>query len=257
VGANYLANCLTRKTIPQGWIGTPSVLSRDWSDNELAHSQQLTVLLWSWFGKGLAHSQYCHGIGLVTSWHTHSVVTELVWEWIGTPTVLSRDWSGNDVAHSQGCYGIGLVMSWHTHCLVTELVWEWIGTPTVLSRDWSGNGLAHSQYFHGIGLVWQWVLDWHHIIPRIEFPYKTSTCAVITTDSALIHIMVAKVRSYPPPLRRSFYFTGGQRCRPFLKEHSLYIAGSRRTAVYYNGMYVVGTPKVLSRDWPAMGSGMA
>jgi hypothetical protein len=34
------------------------------------------------------------------------------------------------------------------------------------------------------------------------------------------------------PLHRSFDFTGGLRCRPFLKEHSPYTAGRTRKAVY-------------------------
>jgi hypothetical protein len=36
------------------------------------------------------------------------------------------------------------------------------------------------------------------------------------------------------PLHGSFYFMGGQHCRPFLKEHSLYIAESSLKEGYCN-----------------------
>jgi hypothetical protein len=64
---------------------------------------------------------------------------------------------------------------------------------------------------------------------KVEFFYLLS-CSC-TTDSALKYYGVQNEKNYLFPA--VFYFTGGQRCQPFLKEHSMYIAGSSRKAIYY------------------------
>jgi hypothetical protein len=63
----------------------------------------------------------------------------------------------------------------------------------------------------------------HRYLTWVYFPCKASSTVYLScyVDSDLIYIMVVKVFV---PLHRSFYFTGGLRCRPILMEHSLYIS---------------------------------
>jgi hypothetical protein len=80
-------------------------------------------------------------------------------------------------------------------------------------------------------------------ISWVDFLSRASTCAVMYFQQHTLlyiqYIMVVKVGNTICPFHRSLYFTGGLRCRPILKEYSLYIAGRNRKAVpVYNVRYL-------------------
>jgi hypothetical protein len=78
----------------------------------------------------------------------------------------------------------------------------------------------------------------HIDISWLDFPYKAPTlcCHVLSTAPSFM-LWLSKLEILFVPLHRSIYFRGGLRCRPILKEHSLYKAERTRKAVYNVRVY--------------------